>query len=164
MQSLGIETGLDLRAQSLPFLRQHFGKSGSYYYWISRGVDNRPVQADRVRKSIGVETTFAQDIHDQEAAGKELKPLIEKLWRHCESTGMRGKTLTLKVKYADFQQVTRSRTSKTAVSTKEELERISYELLDSIFPVSKGVRLLGISMSSFGDEEISDKHQLLLSF
>jgi DNA polymerase-4 len=108
--------------------------------------------------------TFAQDIEDCEPARKELKPIIEKIWRHCENTSIRGKTVTLKVKYADFHQVTRSRTSKTAVSSVEELERISYDLLDSIFPVSKGVRLLGISMSSLGDVEINDKYQLLLSF
>ena len=91
MQSLGIETGLDLKWKTMPFLRHHFGKAGSYYCWIARGVDNRPVQADRTRKSIGFETTFAQNIRDRETASRELKPLIEKLWRHRESTGMRGK-------------------------------------------------------------------------
>jgi DNA polymerase IV len=63
MNRLGITTGLDLRAQTLPFLQWHFGKSGAYYYWIARGVDERPVRADRVRKSIGAENTFAQDLH-----------------------------------------------------------------------------------------------------
>ena len=163
MHRLGIETGLDLKAQTLPFLQSHFGKAGRHYYWIARGIDERQVSADRARKSIGAENTFAEDINDCEPAQRELKPLIEKIWRHCESAGILGKTVTLKVKYADFQQVTRSRTSKAAVSTEVELERISYDLLDSIFPVSKGVRLLGISMSSLGDAEISEKSQLLLS-
>jgi DNA polymerase-4 len=164
MHRLGIETGLDLKAQTLPFLQRHFGRAGRYYYWIARGIDERQVSADRARKSIGAENTFAEDINDCEPARRELKPLIEKIWSHCESASIRGKTVTLKVKYADFHQVTRSRTSKTAVSTEDELERISYDLLDSIFPVSKGVRLLGISMSSLGDAEVSDEHQLLLSF
>ena len=164
MHRLGIETGLDLKAQTLPFLQGHFGKAGRYYYWIARGVDERRVSADRARKSIGAENTFAKDIDECEPARKALKPLIEKIWRHCESASILGKTVTLKVKYADFHQVTRSRTSKTAVSTEEELERISYALLDSIFPVSKGIRLLGISMSSFGDAEMSDNQQMLLSF
>jgi DNA polymerase-4 len=164
MHRLGIETGLDLKAQTLPFLQRHFGKAGRHYYWIARGIDERQVSADRARKSIGAENTFAEDINDREPARKELKPIIEKIWRHCESAGILGKTVTLKVKYADFHQVTRSRTSKTVVSSEGELERIGYDLLDSIFPVSKGVRLLGISMSSLGDAEISDGHQLLLSF
>jgi DNA polymerase-4 len=164
MARLGIETGLDLKAKTLPFLQHSFGKAGRYYYLIARGVDERQVSADRARKSIGAENTFARDIHDRESALTELKPIIDKVWRLCESMAIRGKTVTLKVKYADFQQVTRSRTNKSPISTQEELEGLSYELLNSIFPAAKGVRLLGISLSSLGDAEISDKHQLLLSF
>src|SRR5450631_4026616 len=108
MNRLGIENGLDLRAQTLPFLRQHFGKSGPYYYWIARGIDERPVRADRVRKSVGAENTFSVDLITFETARDALLPLIDKVWRHCESAGTRGRTVTLKIKYADFQQITRS--------------------------------------------------------
>jgi DNA polymerase-4 len=163
MHSLNIETGLDLKAQTLPFLQHHFGKAGRYYYWIARGVDERQVSPDRARKSIGAETTFMQDIHDRESAIKELLPLIDKLWRHCTSTSIRGKTVTLKVKYADFQQVTRSRTSEAPLSTQKELEQMSFDLLDVIFPSAKGVRLLGVLMSSLDTAEIMEKPQLLLS-
>jgi len=163
MHGLGIETCLDLKAQTLPFLQHHFGKAGQYYYWIARGVDERQVSPDRARKSIGAETTFAQDIHDCDAARRELKPLIDKVWRHCTSTGIRGKTVTLKVKYADFQQVTRSRTSEAPLSAQETLEQISFDLLNVIFPSQKGVRLLGVSLSSLGNAEVLEEYQLVLS-
>ena len=109
MNRLGIENGLDLRAQTLPFLRQHFGKSGPYYYWIARGIDERPVRADRVRKSIGAENTFSQDLHAFGPMREALEPIIAKVWRHCQATGIQGRTVTLKVKFADFQQITRSK-------------------------------------------------------
>jgi len=163
MHQLGIETGLDLKAKTLSFLQHHFGKAGQYYYWIARGVDERQVSPDRVRKSIGAETTFAQDIHDRDAARRELKPLIDKVWRHCTSTGIRGKTVTLKVKYADFQQVTRSRTSEAPLSAQETLEQISFDLLNVIFPSQKGVRLLGVSLSSLGNAEVLEEYQMVLS-
>lgn len=162
MQSLGLETGLDLKAQTLPFLQHHFGKAGRYYYWIARGIDEREVAADRVRKSIGVETTFAQDIRDREVASLELKPLIEKLWQHCERMGTWGKTLTLKVKYADFQQVTRSRTSELSLSRRENLELVCGDLLNTVFPSVKDVRLLGVSLSSLSSGETRNEQQLIL--
>ncbi len=110
MHRLGIETGLDLRAQTLPFLRQHFGKSGPYYYWIARGVDERPVHAGRIRKSVGAENTFSQDLHAFGPMREALEPIIAKVSQRYQATGILGRTLTLKVKFADFQQITRSRT------------------------------------------------------
>src|SRR3977135_339934 len=82
---------------------------GTHSYWISRGVDNREVRADRIRKSVGAESTFVLDLTDFEAMVSELQPLVDKVWRHCEDKGMRGKTVTLKVKFADFEIMTRSR-------------------------------------------------------
>src|ERR1700736_4545281 len=99
MNRLGIETGLDLRGQTMSFLQQHFGKSGPYYFWIARGIDERPVRADRVRKSVGAENTFAQDLHEFAPMREALEPIIAKVWRHCQATGIRGRTLTLKVKF-----------------------------------------------------------------
>ena len=88
--AVGIWTGLYIRNQSLAFLQEHFGKSGTYYYWISRGVDDRPVRANRIRKSVGAENTFFTDLTEFDAMVAELQPLIEKVWRHCESTGTPG--------------------------------------------------------------------------
>src|SRR5712691_11893329 len=98
MNGHGIHTGADLREQSLDFLQRHFGKAGTFYYWISRGVDERPVRADRVRKSVGAENTFNTDLFTLGEARDALQPIIEKVWHHCEATGTWGRTVTLKVK------------------------------------------------------------------
>jgi DNA polymerase-4 len=110
MQGLRLFAGLDIRNQSLEFLRANFGKAGTYYYWISRGIDNREVRANQIQKSIGAENTFSIDLTEFEAMLSELQPLIDKVWRHCEEKGTRGRTVTLKVKFADFELITRSRT------------------------------------------------------
>ena len=160
MKNLGIETGLDLRAQSLSFLQTHFGKSGQYYYWVARGVCERPVRADRVRKSIGAENTFLDDIFRFDAAAEALRPIIEKVWRYCESAGIRGRTVTLKVKYADFRQITRSHTGLVPIATRDELERSTAQLLGPVFPVTKGIRLLGVSLSSLVEMQHQSEPQL----
>ncbi|CCD97229.1 DNA polymerase IV, devoid of proofreading, damage-inducible protein P [Bradyrhizobium sp. ORS 375] len=160
--ALGIHTGLDIRNQSLPFLQQHFGKAGSYYYWISRGIDHRPVRANRIRKSIGAENTFAADLTEFEPMAAELQPLIDKVWRHCEATGNRGRTVTLKVKFADFEIITRSRSVVTVVATRAELERLSLALLQAELPLPKPVRLLGVSLSSLQEAEAGVETQLAM--
>jgi len=154
MNSLGLYTGLDMRSQSLDFMQTNFGKAGAYYYWISRGIDNREVRADRVRKSVGAENTFSADLTEFDAMIAELEPLIDKVWRHCEDKGARGRTVTLKVKFNDFDIITRSRSVAVAVSSRGELERLSVALLQNEMPLPKPVRLLGISLSSLlgGDQ------------
>jgi nucleotidyltransferase/DNA polymerase involved in DNA repair len=109
MNSLGLHTGRDMRSQTLEFMQANFGKAGAYYYWISRGVDNREVRANRIRKSVGDENTFSSDLTEFDAMAAELQPLIDKVWRHCEDKGSRGRTVTLKVKFNDFEIITRSR-------------------------------------------------------
>jgi DNA polymerase-4 len=162
MNTLGIQIGLDLRAQTLSFLQQHFGKSGPYFYWMARGLDDRPVRADRVRKSVGAENTFSQDIFTFDAAQAALAPIIDKVWRHCESAGTKARTVTLKVKFVDFQQITRSRSPTGAIIGRGELERLSIELLRGQFPVAKGIRLLGVSLSTFAAADLTDSEQLPL--
>jgi DNA polymerase IV len=152
MNSLGLYTGLDMRNQSLEFMQANFGKAGSYYYWISRGVDNREVRADRIRKSIGAENTFFTDLTEFEEMVSELQPLIDKVWRHCEDKGTRGRTVTLKVKFADFELISRSRTVGT-VGNSSDLANVTAELLKALFPMKKAVRLLGVSVSGFVDED-----------
>ena len=97
MARLGIETGLDLKNQTEGFLQHHFGKAGSYYYWAARGVDERPVRADRIRKSIGAENTFPADLLTYEAAWDALREIADKVWGYCDGSGIRGRTVTLKV-------------------------------------------------------------------
>jgi DNA polymerase-4 len=102
MEGLGIRTGRDLRAQALDFLQHHFGKAGSYYYWAARGIDERPVRADRIRKSVGAENTFAADLFAYEAARDALREIVEKVWGYRKRSGIRGRTVTLKVKFSNF--------------------------------------------------------------
>jgi DNA polymerase-4 len=148
MERLGIRNGADLKSQTLPFLEQHFGKAGSYYYALARGIDERPVCADRVRKSVGAETTFGADLFTLDEARASLEPLIGKVWSYCEGAAIRGRTVTLKARYADFQQVTRSRTVEAPVASRAELEELVSALLEPVFPVGKGIRLLGVTLSS----------------
>ncbi len=164
MKRLGIETGLDLRQQSLAFLQEHFGKSGPYFYGIARGIDERRVQPDRVRKSVGAEDTFVEDIYELEPALAELLPLADKVWRYCEAHGMSGKTVTVKVKYSDFTQATRSRTLGLPVSGAAEMLEVAGSLLSSVHPFKRGIRLLGVTLSSLGGSEEQARLQLELSF
>ncbi len=153
MARLGIETGLDLKGQTEGFLQHHFGKAGSHYYWAARGIDERPVRADRTRKSVGAENTFPADLLTYEAARDALREIAGKVWAYCEGSGIRGRTVTLKVKFANFQVITRSRTGQMQVRTRDELEELGNALLEPLFPVAKGIRLLGISLSSLAAEE-----------
>jgi DNA polymerase IV len=148
MKDLGIFTALDLRAKDEAFLLKHFGKAGNHFYCICRGIDHRPVVPNRNRKSVGAETTFARDLTSLDDMRAELDPLVEKVWQHCESTGVRGRTVTLKVKFADFQIITRSRSRPEPISDRGTLLSISAELLAGQFPMRKGARLIGVSLSS----------------
>jgi DNA polymerase-4 len=162
MKQLGITTGLDLKAQPLEFLQQHFGKAGPYYYWAARGIDERPVRADRTRKSVGVENTFSADLLTYEAARVALQDIIDKLWEHCERSGNRGRTVTLKVKFANFRQITRRLTGEVPILTRGELEECGSALLQPIFPVRRGIRLLGLSLSSLAAPEAEIDRQVSL--
>ncbi|TGE09503.1 DNA polymerase IV [Hymenobacter fodinae] len=163
MNQLGIFTGWDLRQQTQAFLRQNFGKAGSYYYAIARAQDHRPVVADRVRKSVGSETTFEQDLTTQEQLLSGLQPALESVWSYCERTGILGRTLTVKAKYNDFQVLTRSRTSIVPFTSQAALEQVGRELLNSLWPLPKGIRLLGASLSNLDTAgEDTPGRQLLL--
>src|SRR6185312_6176349 len=110
-------------------------------------------RADRIRKSVGAENTFSTDLTDFDAMVAELGPLIDKVWRYCEGTGNRGRTVTLKVKFNDFEVITRSRSVPVAVSSRNDLERLSVALLQNEMPVPKPVRLLGVSLSALQSDD-----------
>lgn len=164
MNRLGIHTGADLARHPLAFLEQHFGKSGRFFFNIARGVDERRVRADRIRKSIGVEDTFFTDLSEFEEAKAQFQPLFDKLWRHVERLQARGRTVTLKVKYADFRIVTRSRTLPAPIDTRSELEWLTLGMLAPLFPAQKGIRLLGVTLSSLGEGELGNEAQPALPF
>ncbi len=163
MNALGIHTGLDLRAQSRVFLVEHFGKAGDYLYGVARGVDDRPVEADRVRKSVGAETTFARDLLRWEEVGPALEPVFAQAWLACTRSRYAARTVTVKVKYADFQQVTRSRSGAAPVATQVALEQVILDLLRSLFPPRLGVRLLGVTLSNLDAGPSQDAAQLALA-
>lgn len=162
MHRLGIFTGADLRECSLGFLTEHFGSSAEHYHSISRGIDSRPVRPNRVRKSVGAESTFAEDITDISSALTALTPIIEKVLVRCADKGVTGRTVTLKIKFADFEQITRRLTLAAPLSTADEMMSVSETLLRSVFPFRKGVRLLGVSMSGFEAEGSTDHQQMNL--
>ncbi|MGO4405207.1 DNA polymerase IV [Bosea sp. RAF48] len=164
MERLGVLTGADLRARPLPFLQEHFGKSGAWYYLIARGIDERAVQPDRPRKSIGAEDTFAVDVVELEPARAKLFELAEKVWRHCEGKSVRGRTVTVKIKFSDFEQITRSRTADVPIANLGDLNAASDLLLSQAFPFRRSVRLLGVTVSSFDDEHHDGGNQLQLEF
>ncbi len=150
MQALGIETGADLRAKPIEFLRAHFGSSAEWYYAIARGEDDRPVDAERIRKSSGSETTFNTDLTGNEEIEAGVLEMAEDVWAWCEKAQEFGRTVTVKVKYADFQIITRSR-SLTAglVDRREALRDMSLSLIRSVLPTPKGIRLVGVTVSNF---------------
>jgi len=162
MHALGIHTGLDLRGRSRALLAEHFGKAGDYLYGVARGVDDRPVQADRVRKSVGGETTFERDLWRWDEVAPALEPVFAKVWDAYSRGGHAGRTVTVKVKYADFEQITRGRSAAESVATRAALERISLGLLRPLFPPRRGVRLLGVTLSSLQAEARQGPAQLAL--
>ncbi len=150
MRRLGIATGFDLRAQTAAFLEGRFGKSGRYYYLAARAIDHRAVTPDRVRKSVGSETTFARDAADEAAVMAAIAAPAGSVWAHCAAVNVTGRTVTLKVKYADFKLVTRSRTCVAPVMDARHLEEVGRDLVAGLFPLRGAVRLLGLSMSNLG--------------
>lgn len=163
MAALGIATGLDLKHQTLPFLQEHFGKFGLYLFDIARGIDTRPVRADRVRKSIGAEKTFSQDIHTIDEAQAALIPIVEKVVEISRKRLLKARTVTLKVKYGDFESITRRQTVATAIDDAQSITAQAHLLLNPLFPLAKGIRLLGVSLSSFHEEGVIEESQMRLS-
>jgi DNA polymerase-4 len=147
MASLGIHTGADLRAQSLAFLEQHFGKSARYLYCASRGEDDRPVRSDRERKSIGGERTYEDNIEGAAALHEALDGIVDIVWARIERHGARGRTITLKLRYADFRQITRARSLPVPIASRAEFAGLGHALLAATLPARQGVRLLGLTLS-----------------
>jgi len=148
MAKLGIETGAQLAAQPIEFLREHFGSSADYLYRAARGIDLRPVQANRPRKSVGGERTFAHDISSGHSLRETLDQIVEIVWERIERTEARGRTVTLKLRYSDFSLVTRARSISEAVSGREEFAAIGHALLEEMLPLPQPIRLMGLTLSS----------------
>lgn len=164
MHSKGIYTGRDLKAYSEIDLRNQFGKSGSYFYNISRGIDDRPVKPDRIRKSVGAERTFEKDITDKEELLEILSSIAQILADRMTKSKNKGKTLTLKIKYSDFKVITRSKTLSRSISNFYDINRFGYEIMNPIESHPLGIRLLGLSISNLDNQEKNEHVQLTLEF
>lgn len=164
MNDLGIETCHDLRQWEEAALVRRFGKMGKWYYKICRGEDDRPVVPDRKVKSVSVEDTFGEDQLDIKFLHSKIEELASSLHRRLQKRSLEGKTITLKVKYGDFQSITRSATGKEYTNQPKELSRVAKLLLKKTDAGAKPIRLLGLGISNFPDENISPDGQLKLEF
>lgn len=163
MHQIGVKTGWDLKQKSEEELVSHFGKFGHNYYQYARGIDNRPVEPERIRKSIGAEITFESDLDTIEELRRELKEVAEDVIRRITKNNFKGRTVTLKVKYADFRNLSRSKTIPYTVTDFETLYAIGCELLDTIDIIPK-VRLIGLSIKNNEELIWHDGVQLRIDF
>jgi DNA polymerase-4 len=165
MHNLNIFNGADLKKLSEYELIKNFGKQGDYFYHIARALDNREVEPDRARKSVGAENTFETDITDPEEMMDELEQIAKILFERMQKSDAYGKTLTLKVKFHDFKQITRSKTLNSEISDYRDLWKISLEIFNKTHLEHKRIRLLGLSVSNFPHEISSDTPlQLTINF
>jgi DNA polymerase IV len=161
MAKLGIETGADIRAKDLAFLRANFGSLADYLYRAVRGIDLRQVKADRPRKSVGGERTFERDISSGSALRETLEHIIDIVWERIERSGAKGRTVTLKMKYNDFTPCTRARSLPRAIADRAEFSSLSRELLDAQLPLPKPIRLMGLTLSALEGEEPDEADEAL---
>ncbi len=153
MHQLGLKTGADLRAMPLAWFQKTFGKVGRMFYDFARGIDERPVVVERVRKSVGCERTFLDDIYTKSAVIIELYHIVLELVERLKADDFKGYTLTVKVKYGDFTQISRSLTSPKVLTTKDEILPLAKKILGQIeYSKEKSIRLLGVTVSNPVDE------------
>ncbi len=158
MHGLSIYTGADLKALNRLALQVHFGKSGDYYYNIARGLDERPVHAHRIRKSIGCEATFEENVIDKKEIWNKLISLAERIESVLEKKQMGARTITLKVKYADFKLITRSNTAYQLLETRSQLLDLLPDLLRKTQAGERPIRLIGISVSNLQVMKVEGDH------
>jgi DNA polymerase IV len=164
MKNLGIHCGKDLRIWEMKDLVRHFGKAGNYYYQIVRGIDERPVVTSRERKSISKERTFASDISDINALNEYLVSLAEDLSLKMKQKGFKARTLTLKLKYSDFEVVQKSSSARRSFNEKEIIARQAICLFSSFAEKNRLVRLIGLGLSNLEWEDKKNDRQLVLPF
>lgn len=162
MHKMGIVTGKDLKEWSLEALVRNFGKSGSFFYNIARGIDNRKVNPSRIRKSIGAEHTFDKDVFGIEEILKKLEPIEAELLKRLARSQRKGRTITLKVKFANFEQITRSKSLEGYLTT-DKIVAFKEQLVRGIDYKSQGIRLLGLTISNL-DKPTNDFIQLEIPF
>jgi len=160
MERLGILTGADLQVWSLPQLQAHFGSSADWYWRICRGIDHREVKPDRPYKSVSAERTFDEDLRDPERLAAELERIAGYAWVRVDRAEVSGRTVTLKVKFADFTNITRSRSFPSDVPDQAAFAAAGQALLATLQPVAKGIRLLGLGLHNLTEDRNEEPAQL----
>lgn len=163
MHGMQIHKGRDLKSFPREDLIRHFGKAGNYFYDVVRGIDDRPVVSSREPKSIGAERTYETDLYDIALVKEKLAGVTDLMWARYSAKNRSAKTLTLKLRFADFTTITRSRTQ-DQVSSREEVMTILVDLLPQQEIGKRGVRLLGATMSNFQIEDKKSSGQMTLDF
>jgi DNA polymerase-4 len=168
MQKLGIHTGRDLKAKSRAELIKLFGKNGSFFYDISRGIDLRPVNPERIRKSFGKERTFEDDLTGLEEINDVIRKIVELVSKDLAKYDIRGKTITVKIKYDDFRQITRSKTFSEYFNDENLILKTALDIMAGVFHEGNRIRLLGITLSNLeqaaGINDTEDSDQLSIDF
>jgi len=157
MKGMGLHTGADLKRLTEDELVQHFGKVGHFYYKIVRGIDDRAVVPDRESKSVGAEDTFAYDLTDVEEMFAELDKIAATVCARLQKYELKGRTVTVKIKYSDFKVITRSKSFVQPVNNMETIVETARELLLASEPADKKIRLMGISLSNFKELAVMGK-------
>ena len=152
MARLGIATGADLAGKPIEWLRVHFGSFGDALYRAARGIDERPVQTSRTRKSIGGERTFETNISQPNELLETLTRIIDIVWQRIENKQARGRTVTLKLKFADFRLVTRARSLPHPLGTRQAFADVARDLLVAQLPLDRPIRLMGLALSNLEHE------------
>ncbi len=147
MARLGIETGGDLAARDIVWLRAHFGSFAEYLFRAARGIDLRPVRSSRIRKSVGGERTFSRDLSSGGELRETLEDIIDIVWTSIERAEARGRTVTLKLKYTDFQIFSRAKTVDVAIAEKAQFATLARALLEEVLPLPMPIRLMGLTLS-----------------
>jgi DNA polymerase-4 len=151
MKKMGLFTGADLKKLPEDEIVKHFGKAGRFYYLIARGIDNREVQPNQETKSISAEDTFAYDLTDIDEMYAELDKLSQTVCNRMQHYQLKGRTITLKIKYSDFKQITRNYSVPNPISDLETISATAKKLLLATEPDDKRIRLLGVTLSNFGE-------------
>ena len=152
MAKLGIATGADLAAKDIAWLRANFGSFADYLYRAARGIDLRPVRSSRIRKSVGGERTFSEDISSGPALRETLDDIIDIVWGYIERAEAKGRTVTLKLKYTDFQIMSRAKTLPASIADRSQFSAVARALLDEVLPLPLPIRLMGLTLSKLEHE------------
>ncbi|GAA4749478.1 DNA polymerase IV [Sphingomonas daechungensis] len=163
LEGMGIMTGADLQERSLAELELRFGSSGHWYWRISRGIDDREVCSDRPYKSVSAERTFDEDLTDPDRLASELERIAGYAWARVERADVTGRTVTLKVKFGDFTNITRSKSFPAPIEELSSFTEAGQVLLAALFPVPKGIRLLGLGLHNLVEGEVEPPRQLGLA-